>query len=130
MNVRPSEMSVDSDRSGRALGSRRRTIFCRCRKLNWIWVLGLSAVLAAEGQAVAQQPMVPPGAPIAYPIPFRPRHLWDFFLPNDGIPRTYSYYYSPWLNQPHHFPVTGPDGRKYWRSTVRGVPMGQQWAAP
>lgn len=130
MNVRPSEMSVDSDRSGRALGSRRRTIFCRCRKLNWIWVLGLSAVLAAEGQAVVQQPMVPPGALIAYPIPFRPRHLWDFFLPNDGIPRTYSYYYSPWLNQPHHFPVTGPDGRKYWRLTVRGVPMGQQWAAP
>jgi len=96
----------------------------------WIGVLGLAAVMVGEGDAVAQHPTVPPGAPIAYPIPFRPQHLWDFFLPNDGIPRTYSYYYSPWLNQPRHFPVTGPDGRKYWQSTVRGVPMGLQWAAP
>ncbi len=130
MNVRPSGMSVDSDRSVQPLGSRRRTRLDRCRKLALICVLGLAALVAAECQAVAQHPMVSPGAPIAYPIPFRPQHLWHFFLPNDGIPRTYSYYYSPWLNQPHHFPVTGPDGRKYWRSTVRGVPMGQQWAAP
>jgi len=130
MNVRPNGMSVDSDRSVQAQGSRSRTRCFVLRQLAWACVLGFAALIEVEGQAMAQQPMVPPGAPIAYPIPFRPRHLWDCFLPNDGIPRTYSYYYSPWLNQPHHFPFTGPDGRTYWRSTVRGVPMGLQWAAP
>jgi hypothetical protein len=130
MKERPSGVSVDSDWSDQALGSRRRRRLYARRKLAWACALGLAALIAVERQAVAQQPMVPPGAPIAYPIPFRPQHLWDFFLPNDGIPRTYSYYYSPWLNQPVHFRVTGPDGRKYWRSTVRGVPMGLQWAAP
>ena len=98
------------------------------------WVLGLAAFVWLENRATAQEFAAPPVAPIAYPLPIRstprPFHLCDLFLPHDGIPRTYSYYYTPWLNQPRHVPFIGPDGRKYWRSTVRGVPMGMQWAAP
>jgi hypothetical protein len=98
------------------------------------WVLGLASFVWSENCASAQEPVAAPVAPVAYPLPIRstprPFHLCDFFLPNDGIPRTYSYYYTPWLNQPRHIPFIGPDGRKYWRTTVRGLPMGMQWAAP
>jgi len=98
------------------------------------WALGLAAFVSGAGKAKAQELVPYPVAPIGYPHPSRPTarpfHLCDFFLPEDGIPRTYSYYYTPWMNQPRHFPFVGPDGRKYWQSTVRGMPMGMQWAAP
>jgi hypothetical protein len=64
-------------------------------------------------------------------VQWRPHHpWWNCLTSYDGIPRTFSYYYSPWLNKPRHFPVVGPDGKTHWRSTVRGLPMGYQWLAP
>jgi hypothetical protein len=112
----------------------RRLPTTRCVRDLAVCALGLMAILAAENRASAQEPVVLPAAPVAYPVPYPPVrrsfHFCDFFLPDDGIPRTYSYYYTPWLNQPRHVKFVGPDGRKYWQSTVRGVPMGMQWAAP
>jgi hypothetical protein len=99
------------------------------RNAAWAFVIGLAAALAPTGRALAQEPIVPPPIPNAYPVPSRTHRWCDFFLPNDGIPRTYSYYYSPWLNQPRHFRVVRPDGTTYWTSTVRGLPMGYQWLA-
>jgi hypothetical protein len=138
MKIVPNGLSLDSDPSIRSLGfcqrrhnGRRIVRFHpRCKPV-WACVLGLATQLAAPGRAQAQEPMVTPATPNAYLMPpNRPHHLWHFLAPNDGIPRTYSYYYSPWLNQPNHFPVVGPDGKTYWRSTVRGLPMGMQWLAP
>ncbi len=99
--------------------------------LAWVFVVvALAAPLAAAGRLHAQEPMVAPPFPDAYAMPSRPRHFWDCLMPYDGIPRTYSYYYSVRMNQPRHFRVTGPDGRTYWTSTVRGYPIGFQWLAP
>jgi hypothetical protein len=93
-------------------------------------LLGLAAMLATPGRGCAQEPVVYPLAPDAYPRTYGPRHWWCCLTANDGIPRTYSYYYTPWLNQPRHFQVVGPDRRLRWTSTVRGVPMGSQWMTP
>jgi len=43
------------------------------------------------------------------------------------FPRTYSYYYDRWFNQPCHTRVVGPDGCSYWTRTVRGLPFGTPW---
>jgi hypothetical protein len=125
---KPSFLSLTSDRR-RHEGRRLLRFHRRCNRA-FACVLGLASLIAVGNRALAQQPMISPAPPIPHPVTSRPFHLWDCFLPDDGIPRTYSYYYTPWLNQPRHFPFVGPDGRKYWRSTVRGVPMGMQWAAP
>jgi hypothetical protein len=99
--------------------------------------LGLAAFFAAPGRALGQdgrcqgqEGVVYPADALAYQRTHRPHWWCNCLMPNDGIPRTYSYYYSTWLNQPHHFRVVGPDGRAYWRTTVRGYPMGLQWLAP
>jgi hypothetical protein len=93
-------------------------------------VVGLTALLAGPGLAKAQEPLVPPPIPAPDVMPARPHHWWNCLTANDGIPRTFSYYYTPWLNQPRHLRVVGPDGKKHWRSTVRGLPMGYQWLVP
>jgi hypothetical protein len=58
-------------------------------------------------------------------------HLFDHFRDIHArqvpIPRTYSYYYATWFNQPRHFRVVGPHGKTYWRTTVRGLPLGTPW---
>jgi hypothetical protein len=90
------------------------------------WVLLLPAVLAAPAQLQAQigdSPVVPIGKLQQHPF----RHGWDFHARNVPIPRTYSYYYATWFNQPRHFRVVGPDGKKCWRTTVRGLPLGTPW---
>jgi hypothetical protein len=93
-------------------------------------VVGLAVAFAAPNFAQAQEPLVPPPVPDSYVVQGPLYRLWNCLTPNDGIPRTFSYYYTPWLNQPRHFHVVGPDGKKHWRSTVRGLPMGYQWLAP
>jgi hypothetical protein len=121
----------------RALGSRRRNHEVRpfvrsqpSRNAVWGVVFALVATLGATDHALAQEPTIGlPPVPSAYPVASRPHRWCDLFLPHDGIPRTYSYYYSPRLNQPRHFRVRRPDGTTYWTTTVRGLPLGYQWLA-
>jgi hypothetical protein len=109
--------------------TRRRMRLYPKRNLLWTIVAGLAAALAATDHALAQEPMLPPAIPDEYVAP-SPTHHWFHFLSSyDGIPRTYSYIYSRPLNRPRHFRVVGPDGKWYWTSTVRGLPMGYQWLA-
>jgi hypothetical protein len=90
-------------------------------------VLGLSAVLAVPTRSQAQD-VVSPGVPIVQ-AQYQPlHHGWGFFHSrHPAIPRTYSYYYDTWFNQPRHFRVVGPDGKTYWRTTVRDFPLGTPW---
>jgi hypothetical protein len=112
-------------------GSQRRLVrFRPVRNALWGLVLGVAAPLAAPAHARAQEPVAPLPDPNVYAATVQPHHWWSFLCPNDGIPRTYSYYYTPWLNQPRHFPVVGPNGKTHWMVTVRGLPMGSQWMAP
>jgi hypothetical protein len=90
-------------------------------------MVGVAALLSAPAHARAQEPTAPANIPEAHSIGTRIHRWWNCFSANDGIPRTYSYYYTYPLNQPRHFRVVGPDGRMYWTSTVRGMPMGWQW---
>jgi hypothetical protein len=123
--------SVRGDTSCRQrhCGRRLKGFYPR-RILTWAFVAGLTAASTVTDHTLAQEPMAPPAVPNAYVAP-GPRHHWyHFFSSYDGIPRTYSYIYSPRLNQPHHFRVVGPDGKTYWTSTVRGLPIGYQWLAP
>jgi hypothetical protein len=91
------------------------------------WVLGLSAVLAAPTRSRAQDyisPEDPTDQSQHHPL----HHGWGFFhARRPAIPRTYSYYYDRWFNQPRHFRVVGPDGKTYWRTTVRDLPLGTPW---
>jgi hypothetical protein len=120
----------------RALGSRCRHHEARpfgsshaSRNAVWCVVFALAATLGMTDNAIAQEPVGLRPVPIDCTVPGRPHHWCDFFSPNAGIPRTYSYDYSPWLNQPRHFRVHRPDGTTYWTSTVRGLPIGYQWLA-
>jgi hypothetical protein len=58
---------------------------------------------------------------------FASNHDWGVHAQSTPIPRTFSYYYAPWFNQPCHFKVVGPDGKTRWRTTVRGLPLGTPW---
>jgi hypothetical protein len=91
------------------------------------WVLGLSTLVAASGRSQAQD-VIAPGSPIEQSQDHGLRHLFGHFQSRrPPIPRTYSYYYNTWFNQPCHFRVVGPDGKTSWRTTVRGLPMGTPW---
>ena len=136
MKSRTDRICLHSYESVRALGSLRRHHEARpfvrshpSRNAVWGVVCALAATLGVSDHALAQEPTGFPPVPIAQPAASRPHRWCDFLLPNDGIPRTYSYYYSPWLNQPRHFRVRRPDGTTYWTSTVRGLPIGYQWLA-
>jgi hypothetical protein len=133
----PNGMWFPGDQSGPGLGMcQRRAEHRRWMRFRpsynqlWALVVSLAGSLAPLHHAQAQEPTVPPPVANAYLMPSRPHHWWNCLSANDGIPRTFSYYYTPWLNQPIHFRVVGPDGKTYWRSTVRGLPMGSQWLAP
>jgi hypothetical protein len=90
-------------------------------------IFGLSVVMGASTCSLAQEVVHGEGpvAPAGYD---RPHHGWGLFHSRrPPIPRTYSYYYDRWFNQPCHYRVVGPDGKTYWRTTVRGLPLGTPW---
>jgi hypothetical protein len=88
--------------------------------------LVLSALLAAPARVRADG-----DGGLAAPICQGHHHLFHVGCCSSGrgtaIPRTYSYYYDTWFNQPRHFRVVGLDGKTYWRTTVRGLPLGTPW---
>jgi hypothetical protein len=90
-------------------------------------VLGLSAVFMGPARSQAQDVIYSEG-PIV-PAQHHPlHHGWSWFHSRrPAIPRTYSYYYDRWFNQPHHFRVVRPDGKTSWRTTVRDLPLGTPW---
>jgi hypothetical protein len=91
------------------------------------WVVCLAALSVVPTGSFAQDivaPVVPIGNPGPGPYPIG--HGWGFWH-RPVFPRTYSYQYAPWFNQPRHTRFVAPDGRKYWRTTVRGLPMGTPW---
>ncbi len=101
--------------------------FPMTRARAFAWALGVSAVLIAPARSQAQD-VVYSEAP-ADPSQHHPLHqgLGFFHSRPPAIPRTYSYYYDRWFNRPRHFQVVGPDGKTYWRKTVRGLPLGTPW---
>jgi hypothetical protein len=133
----PDGIGLARDLAGPELGLRRRRAERR-RGMRlqqspsplWVLVVGFAGLLAPSHHADAQEPMAPPPFPGAYPISVRPHHWWSCLTANDGIPRTYSYYYTPAINQPIHFRVVGPNGKTYWRSAVRGLPLGTPLVVP
>jgi hypothetical protein len=131
----PNGRCVARDPSGPALRPRwRRTEHRRWMRFQrsplWALVVGLAGLLAPPDHAEAQEPVAPPPFPTAYPISVGPHHWWSCLTANDGIPRTYSYYYTPSINQPIHFRVIGPNGKTCWRSAVRGLPLGTPLFVP
>jgi hypothetical protein len=99
----------------------------RTRARVFTWVLGMSALVAGPASSRAHDLGFlysgTDGAPKD-----RPHHGRGLFHSRyPPIPRTYSYYYNTWFNQPCHSRVVGPDGRTWWRTTVRGLPLGAPW---
>ena len=93
----------------------------------YAWILGLSALMAASTRSQAQD-VVSPDVPIDQGRHHQLHHGWGVFHARPpAIPRTYSYYYDRWFNRPRHFRVVGPDGKTYWRTTVRDLPLGTPW---
>lgn len=102
--------------------------FPATRRLAFGGVLVLAALLSAPARSGAQG-IVSPDGPNGFLRFYPPDPGWACRLHRDPIARTYSYLYDYWYNQPCHFRVVGPDGRTYWRTTVRGLPLGMQWLA-
>lgn len=78
---------------------------------------------------IAPNPAAPvPRSPFGLRI-FRPGHNldWGLHAQQTPIPRTFSYYYTPWFNHPRHCRVVESDGTIGWRTTVHGQPMGTPW---
>ncbi|HMB03607.1 MAG TPA: hypothetical protein VKP69_07685 [Isosphaeraceae bacterium] len=94
----------------------------------FVRILGLTALLAAPNYSEAQG-VISPNGPNGFLRLYPSDQGWGFRSHCVAIPRTYSYQYNYWYNQPCHFRVVGPDGRTYWRTTVRGFPWGMQWLA-
>ncbi len=77
---------------------------------------------AAQGPA----PLIPPPSPhVVHHLHYHEGSGWPR---QPAIPRTYSYYYDTWFNQPRHLKVLGPGGRTYWKTTLRGLPGGTPWS--
>jgi hypothetical protein len=92
----------------------------------YAWILGLSALMAASTRSQAQDG-VSPDVLIGQGR-HQLHHGWGVFhARRPPIPRTYSYYYNRWFNRPQHFRVVGPDGKTFWRTTVRDLPLGTPW---
>jgi hypothetical protein len=87
------------------------------------WALGLAVMSAAPTLSVAQD-LVVPVAPSGHA---GHNHGWGSHSSPAVFPRTFSYQYDTWFNQPRHTRHVGPDGRVFWRTTVRGLPMGTPW---
>jgi hypothetical protein len=88
--------------------------------------LVVSALLGSPARSPAQTEAEPAG-----PLGRIRHHLAhvasEFHAVKVPIPRTYSYYYATRFNQPCHYRVVGPDGHIYWRTAVRGLPLGTPW---
>jgi hypothetical protein len=89
--------------------------------------LGLSTLVFGSTRTHAQDIVAADGS--TGPARHHGLHrLWDcLHHRNPPIPRTYSYYYQTWFNQPCHSKVVGPDGHVRWQTTVRGLPLGTPW---
>lgn len=83
-------------------------------------VFGLAVMTAAPTFSAAQD-FVPP---VARNSRARVHHRLSFHASRPVFPRTFSYQYDTWFNQPRHTRYVGPDGKTYWRRTVRGLPIG------
>jgi hypothetical protein len=96
------------------------------RTLAFAGVLGLSTLLSGSTRTQAQDVVADdPAGPAGHQ---GSHHFWNAIHARHApIPRTYSYYYQTWFNQPSHFKVVGPDGHPRWRVTVRGLPLGTPW---
>ena len=94
------------------------------------WVVCLAAALAWPAGMRAQD-VIAPVVPIVNPGPYPagPFLSYSFWHHRPVFPRTYSYQYDIWFNRPRHTRFVGPDGRAYWQSTVRGLPLGAPWSA-
>ena len=92
------------------------------------YILGLSALLAAPTRLRAQDVVVAPADAAVPPARAHNRHVHGLFRARpEPIPRTYSYLYDTWFNQPRHTRVVDQNGRIRWKTTVRGLPMGTPW---
>ncbi|HEV3166868.1 MAG TPA: hypothetical protein VGZ22_22765 [Isosphaeraceae bacterium] len=87
------------------------------------WALGLAIMAAAPRRSMAQD-LVCPVAPIDHG---GHHHGWHHHASPAVFPRTYSYQYDLWFNRPRHTRYLGPDGRVFWQTTVRGLPLGTPW---
>ena len=98
------------------------------RAVAFTWLaFGLFALMACSTSAQAQD-VLPPGGSTDPARHHGIHHVLNFFhARTPPIPRTYSYYYDTWFNQPCHFKVVAPDGTTRWRTTVRGLPRGTPW---
>jgi hypothetical protein len=82
------------------------------------WALGLAVSGATPASTKAQGPVVAGQSH---------GHGGGLFFHRPVFPRTYSYVYPSRFNTPVHRKYVGPDGRTYWRTTVRGLPLGTPW---
>jgi len=86
------------------------------------WVLGLVLFAAAPTLSTAQdQLLVAPSGHAGQ------HHGCGSHSSQAVFPRTFSYQYDSWFNRPRHTRYVGPDGQVFWRTTVRGLPMGTPW---
>ena len=81
----------------------------------------LVVLLAATTSSKAQQVVAPAAPPHGH---WGLHHAWCAHKPRETFPRTFSYQYDLWFNRPRHTRYVGPDGKDYWRTTVRGLPLG------
>jgi hypothetical protein len=103
-------------------------MFYTSRSLPFASAVGLVAMLVASNRSEAQG-VISPDGPNGFLRPYPVYREAVFHAHRLAIPRTYSYQYNFRYNQPYHFRVVGPDGKTFWRTTVRGLPMGMQWLA-
>jgi len=94
-----------------------------------LFVLGLATLLGAPSRSRAQCEVSPVGAR-GWRRPCPSERCGWFWTRRDDIPRTYSYQYDTWLNQPCKIKVVGPCGKTYWKTTVRGLDLGTPWPGP
>jgi hypothetical protein len=94
----------------------------RTRFFSVVPVLGLAAFSTLAGRAGAQTYDA-----VIVPHDHHTEQGWCFFGRRPPIPRTFSYQYQPWFNQPCHTRITRPDGSRFWQTTVRGLPLGTPW---
>ena len=88
-----------------------------------IATVGLVLLSAVTTSSMAQEVVVP----IAPDGHAGHHHKWFSHSSRAVFPRTFSYQYDSWFNRPRHTRYVGPDGKVFWRTTVRGLPVGTPW---
>jgi hypothetical protein len=84
-------------------------------------ILGLVVLLRASDRSEAHGVISQGPNDFLRSYPVYPE--WSFQSCCVVIPRTYPYHYQPRCNQPLDYRVVGSDGKTYWRSRVRDIPM-------